>query len=70
MRPFVAGCRKHPSQGGDTGSNPVGTASAKFQVRALVPERSGSLNRDSNAGYPENIPSQIVPSTSRQGHPA
>jgi len=25
MRPFVAGCEKHPSQGGDTGSNPVGT---------------------------------------------
>ena len=28
------------------------------------PESISSLNRDSNAEYPENIPSQIVPSRS------
>ncbi len=33
MRPFVVGCRKHPSQGGDTGSNPVGTAKALTATR-------------------------------------
>jgi hypothetical protein len=34
------------------------------------PESIGSLNRDSNAGYPENIPSRIVPSRSQNCHPA
>jgi catechol 2,3-dioxygenase-like lactoylglutathione lyase family enzyme len=39
MTPFVAGCRKRPSQGGDTGSNPVGTTQVSGHVlgsRGLV----------------------------------
>ena len=47
------------SQGGDTGSNHVGTTSVKPQVRRLLLNRSAGLNRDSNAEYPENIPSGI-----------
>jgi hypothetical protein len=35
MSPFVAGCEKHPSQGGDTGSNPVGTTQVRGHVRGL-----------------------------------
>jgi hypothetical protein len=33
-------------------------------------EATGSLNDDSNAEYPENIPSQIVPTRSGQCRPA
>ena len=50
---------KH-SQGGDTGSNPVGTTSENPQVSAMVPWRAGSLNGYSKPGYPANIPHEVV----------
>ena len=34
------------------------------------PESIGSLNNESDAEYPENIPSQIVRNRSGQRHPA
>jgi hypothetical protein len=40
------------SQGGDTGSNPVGTTSEKPQVRAAVVNRSTRLKRPISCKYP------------------
>jgi hypothetical protein len=47
------------SQGGDTGSNPVGTTNKNSQVRATVLRRR-ALNGDSNAKYSASIPHEVV----------
>jgi hypothetical protein len=49
-----------PSQGGDTGSNPVGTTSENPQVSANGAVAADSLNVHSNPVYPANIPHEIV----------
>jgi hypothetical protein len=41
----------------------------KVPGQGSTPQSIDWLNRDSNTEYPENIPSQIVPSVSSQCHP-
>jgi hypothetical protein len=52
---------------------PVHTSSSKVYQRKVPGQTTGSeaiglLNRDSNAGYPENIPSQVVRAMSSERH--
>jgi hypothetical protein len=51
--PQVAVSSREPSQGGDTGSNPVGTTS-KRTGQGISPEAAGELTDDSSAEYPES----------------
>jgi hypothetical protein len=51
MAPFVAVCEKHPSQGGDTGSNPVGTT-RKRAGQGPCPVRKAELLSALTEGEP------------------
>jgi hypothetical protein len=70
--PQVAVSSREPSQGGDTGSNPVGTTT-KRTGKGTSPEAAGELNDDSSAEYPVSHrawPVQAVSSGVRVDTPA
>jgi hypothetical protein len=51
-----------------TGFEPRWDYQRKVPGQTTGSEAIGLLNRDSNAGYPENIPSQVVRAMSSERH--
>jgi hypothetical protein len=68
--PQVAGSAPRTLSRWRHGFEPRWDYKRKAPGQGTGPESIGWLNRDSKAEYPENIPSQIVPSRSRQRGPA